>query len=461
MKYLSKKNTKIIFSIFIGIVFSIFASYVSALTSRPLNVNIDAPDSIDVGTSPQTKGDPNIPSEGQISLKSFLSGFIPNTDSNCSSDDSIDYSYINENGAMSIGRCSPLSGITLDIKGKTGVKGTIRSTRLAHEEDVNVPICTSISGEISLCSESILYEYEENTDNIYPLVIPQGVSSITVTLYGGGGAGYGDLNKSGYDADGEDSLIRGKDVSLIASGGKSAKGLNTFGEGGEVFTSISNNKASITTSNDGGDGENPPTHSTLNPTIVLSGNCSGTTYYLMQGGLGNIGGKGGAPYGAGKASGGSAGNFAPLSGSGWSFTNGGNINCNLASTTSDDHLQGDAVNNRPGGDGADGAFPSGGGAGFGGKGGFSGLVVSCENHDGNPIKCNGGISGAGGGAGAYIYANINVSGGEIFYIKVGGGGEPKNSSCVGINCNRNQLGGGAVSGNGGDGKVEVSFNYSQ
>lgn len=467
MIFISKKFTKTISAIFIGLVLAFGASYVSALTARPADINTNAPDAIDTSSTSQTKGDPGSPSYGQISLKQFLGGFVSNT--TCASDDSTDYTLINENGAMSIGRCLVGSGITLDIKGKTGVKGTIRALRLAHTEDAKVPVCADVTGALTLCGETL--EYTE--PGVYGIYIPRGVTSINVSMYGAGGSGYGTANAGSSNGDGEESFFKGNGISIQADGGKGAKGADSYGLGGSV--SVNGVGIDVITQANGGDGENPPSFNDQ-PISVKTGTCYSTNYYLLKtnyyllkGGTGNVGGKGGAPYQGDKVNGGSGGEGGPLSGSGWSFTNGDpdaqytTLNCVLADTTSDGNNIGNSnlYNNRPGGDGVD-APMSGGGSGFGGKGGVSALIDNqiCSGISSNPNSCYGGDSGAGGGAGAYVNANVDVSSGQVFYIKVGKGGEPKMQSCIGQYCERDQLGGGALSGKGGNGKVVVSYNYN-
>ena len=137
------------------------------------------------------------------------------------------------------------------------------------------------------------------------------------------------------------------------------------------------------------------------------------------------------------------------------------LDCNKKDTTSDNHVPADMKNNRPGGNGVNGATLSAGGSGFGGKGGVSASTdtSTCNNVYPSSELCKGQISSSGGGAGSYIYATVPVSSSQVFYIKAGRGGVPQIKSCTGTGCEKNELGGGAVSGKGGPGKVKVEFIY--
>ncbi len=419
-----------------------------------------------MGGIDQTKGETNQPAGGQISVKSLIAGFVTQgTDSS-----PVDYTRINDLGYMSVGRYAPGTGIVLDVKGKTsGTKGTIRALRLAHSMNVNVPICASLTGGIGLCGESLEYNTVKNSQGvdesgIYSLVIPPGVSSLQVTLRGAGGAGYGEKNIETYKDDGDASFFVGENASFIANGGRGAESFSVPGVGGQAVASVS-----VTASAKGGDGGNPPSF-TGTQSVLITGPCNSTNFYLVKGGSGNTGGKGGAPYQGSQATGGTGGPGGPTAGTAWNFTNGSGesmgtyLNCSEVYNTSDTHQSGSEENNRIGGNGVDGALGAGG-SGFGGQGGESALADAsdCSNFS-NPLICKGGDSVAGGGAGAYINATINVNQGEIFYIKTGRGGIPQYSTCNGslydiMACKKSKRGGGAISGKGGHGQVLVQFNY--
>lgn len=479
MRNLSKKFSKTTVAILLGFVIALSASYVSALMSRPANTNTPAPEVIDVSSSDQTIGDPSVPAYGQLTVRKLLAGFIPKSsdDINCPSqepDRPMDYAYINEYGKMAIGRCVPGSNISLDIKGKTGVLGSIRALRLAHTENAKVPVCASLTGSLELCGENMEYNPTEVSNGvyesgIYSLVIPDGVQSVSVTLRGGGGAGYGNENINSYADDGDPSFFVGTNVSLVANGGQGASYLYNGASGGIVATSDPNGIVSTLISQNGGSGGDPGDDFGIEPTPIKSSICSGATYFILKGGSGGTGGKGGAPYQGSQATAGVGSSGGPTSGSNWNFLSGDPdagstyVNCNEALKTSDDKQVAGTENNRIGGNGVNGAL-SAGGSGFGGQGGASAVdsTQDCSNLN-NPAICAGGSGGAGGGAGAYISATVEVNPGEIFYIKVGKGGVSQTSSCTGsysVSCKKEKAGGGAISGNGGNGQVKIQYDYN-
>lgn len=477
MKKIPKKIIQISIAVFIGAVLSIGASYVSALTARPADINTNAPNAIDVSSTGQTKGDPANSSGGQLSLKNLIVGFISNTSSTESSP--VNYSRINDLGYMSVGRYAPGTGVTLDIKGfPSGAKGTIRALRLAHTEDVKVPLCAGLTGTLELCGENLEFLPKKDSNGkyesgLYSLIIPEGVSTLKVTLKGAGGAGYGENNKNNYADDGDASFFSGDDVYLVANGGQGASSFVSSAQGGNPVVSISNGKdvTGSVTSSSGGVGEVTSFSYIGSSSLLKTGTCNNTTYYVVKGGIGNGGGKGGASYQGSQAVGGTAGPSGPISGSGWNFIIGGDaggtsIDCNQIDQTSDDFEVSPSENNRIGGNGKDGADGDGG-SGFGGQGGASALTDAsdCSNLA-DPFLCVGGISASGGGAGAYINATINVNPGEIFYIKAGRGGVPQYDACTSGNystimyCKKSKIGGGAISGKGGNGKVTIEFDYT-
>lgn len=467
MQKIPRKIIQTSLAIFIGVFIAISASYISALTSRPGDINTNAPNTIDVGTTNQTKGDPLNPDGGQLSLKSLIAGHVT----------SVNFSRINDLGYMSLGRLAPGSGIALDIKGKDGgAKGTIRALRLAHTADAKVPLCATANGRLELCGENLEFNATKDTNgnyesSIYSLVIPPGVSYLNVTVLGAGGAGYGEDNIGTYGDDGDDSFFAGKDVTLLANGGKGADSFKNTISGGEAIATPSSTNSRVTALglHNGGNGETRSYSYVGSSSVVTTGTCSGATYYLVQGGAGDTGGKGGASYVGAQVSGGVGSSGGPLSGYQWDFNSltWPYIDCNLIITSSDDHQTNSSEdNNRIGGNGVDGGLGDGG-SGFGGQGGASALADTSDcSIFTNPYLCKGQKSGSGGGAGAYITSTIKVNEGEVFYIKVGRGGVPQYTACSGsyadiMTCKKNkEAGGGAVSGKGGNGKVTVQFDYN-
>ncbi len=479
-----KKILKIILkpasAIFLGIAIALTASYASAFL-RSASISTSVTKLVDAGSGNQTKGEPLDSNFGRLWLKSLLVGTIPG--GTPADDTPVDFARINEVGSMSVGRPNAGSGIVLDILEKKDgnnnivIKGTIRALDFKRNTAGKIPLCASLIGVIERCGQSIEFDpiapsSSDSESGIYSLIIPEGVTALNVYLWGAGGAGYGSANVETFGDDGDSSFFEGANVSLTANGGAGSIISNVAGKGGEAITYITSGGATIYTKANGGDGEIPPSSFNGNPTSVKTGSCGGTTYYVLRGGTGNIGGKGGAPYQGSKVNGGTGGKGGPISsveyggGSYWNFLTGDPdsqtyLDCNKKDTTSDNHVPADMKNNRPGGNGVNGATLSAGGSGFGGKGGVSASTdtSTCNNVYPSSELCKGQISSSGGGAGSYIYATVPVSSSQVFYIKAGRGGVPQIKSCTGTGCEKNELGGGAVSGKGGPGKVKVEFIY--
>ncbi len=439
----------------LGIVFALGASYVSAM-SRPADISTPAPEVLNVGEATQVK-------PGLISLLGFTAGDYADKDN-------FNYTAIDKLGIMSIGKKETpefSKGISLDIAGTTGILGTIRSKDL--ESSGLKEVCADSTGKIIFCTkakELVSADSEEPT--YYGLMVPEGVKSITVEMYGGGGSGYGKANSNTGVDNGQSSYIIGDGVSIVAEGGQGADIYSTGGKGGKVV--ITGSGVSVEAKQEDANGSAPGSF-TANPSQYgSSSTCSGTVYSTIKGANGNVGGKGGKPYNGSNASGGSAGSAGPTSGTykskSWNFniintetnpqTN--RTNCDYATQSSDEYVPSQYINNRPGGNGASGASYGAGGAGFGGKGGLSAVYSGAIN---NCTKCFGGDGSAGGGAGAYVKAKFNTQAGSTYYVKVGNGGKHAGYSCNGgggSNSCLNDLGGGATPGAGYSGYVKVTYN---
>lgn len=468
MKEFFKNLSKNIFLIALGLILAITFSYVSAYT-KPATTSTNSPEVLNIGTSPQTK-------DGEIDLFAFLAGNFQNAGSITPS---YNFLAINSDGKMAIGSGTPpssSSNTALDIVGTTGVKGTIRIKNLERSGGSgNREIYADSSGKIVYAG---LKEFTNTTQEseYKSFIVPDGVTSVTIEVYGAGGAGYQDSNVDrSWIVNGDNSYVVGNDrsggsFSIVASGGQAPINFASTGAGGSASTSSTNNKIksvpSAITSN-GGNGGAPS--STWSGTAVrwgLAGNCSGTSYSVMRGKVGNTGGSGGAPYGGSGVSGGAGASPDPNS----SFSGGYNFltvnntpDCNYKDTISSDYLRTALTLVVAGNNGSNGASYGAGGSSFGGGGGRSGVVPS-----GSTIITDlAGIQSAyGGGAGGYAKATVNTNGGETFYIKIGHKGVPE------VNCLTSQppFGGGstlpyckdlkslgALSGSGVGGYVKITY----
>lgn len=439
---------KTLFIIF-GLSLAIGASYVSA-TSRPSSTSTNGPTTLNTGINDQTK-------PGSVRTLAFIAG-----DYISQAKLGFNFMLINNLGVMSLGRNdTPASSLKLglDIGATTGIKGTIRVKDL--ESSGTKEVCVDANGKLIFCKGEKAFVSTNYASDYYGFMVPDGVTSMTIEMYGAGGAGYSKNNiNTGID-DGQSSYIIGDGVNIVAEGGKGADSSSAGGKGGAVITA-DKSKASNISEVSGGDGTAPGSYNPSPIQIGSSDNCIGVTYMVVKGADGNIGGKGGKPYNGANSNGGYAGDAAPTYGNTWNFNTTSSfiqdpVDCNYAGQTSDDYVASQYKNNRPGGDGSDGASYGAGGAGFGGKGGLSAVDINTSNC----TKCLGGQASSGGGAGAYVKADISTKSGATYYLKVGYRGLPASVSCSGsggTNTCLNDLGGGAKSGSGADGYIKITYN---
>jgi hypothetical protein len=443
-KNIAQKSLFVIF----GLLLAVGASYVSA-TSRPSNTSSNGPVTLNTGTSDQTK-------PGSLKTLAFIAGDYASQNKT-----GINFALIDNLGIMSIGRNNTPSsslGLGLDIGATTGIKGTIRAKDL--ESSGTREVCVDANGKLIFCSKEKEFVSTNYASDYYGLMVPDGVTSMTVEVYGAGGAGYAKDNIQTGTDDGQSSYIIGDGVTIIAEGGKGADSSTAGGKGGDAI--FSGSKITSQTKTIGGDGTTPGTYNPTPIQIGSSDKCGGINYMVVKGADGNVGGKGGKPYNGANSNGGYAGDAAPTYGSSWNFNTTSSfiqdpVDCNYVSQTSDDYVASQYKNNRPGGDGENGASYGAGGAGFGGKGGLSAVDININNC----AKCLGGQASSGGGAGAYAKATFSTNAGATYYLKVGYRGIPKTPSCsgsMGTNTCLNDLGGGAKSGSGADGYIKITYN---
>jgi len=461
MKIFQNQNLKQkILALFLGIFLAVGVSYVSAMT-RPGDINTNSPEVLHTGktpTDPQNK-------DGLLGVKSFIAGSYANPPI-------YNMASFDQYGALAIGKLiDSASGIALDIKGTDGIKGSIKIKDLAGASART--ICADSNGKILICtggtggSNGMVQFFNDTTvDKLEYFVVPDGVTSLSVTVHGAGGAGFGDQNlTSGLD-DGGSSFFKGVNssnspVEVVAYGGRGVFSLDSpypikapFSTLGVTILSGDSKLGEI--------GGSPNLITDIDP-IVLPNSatevCNGSTYYIVLGGNGRSGGTGGEAFGGNKTNGGSGGSRTPIfnltNTIGFATGSPSKPNCTYKDKTSDDYINtGAEYFYRKGGDGINGAYGAGG-SGFGGTGGATGILLntySCQ-------ICKGGDGSAGGGSGAYVKAsNISVIPGQVFFIKTGGKGVPQDS-CISYNfvtCN-NKTGGGAMSGSGGGGYVIINY----
>lgn len=320
------------------------------------------------------------------------------------------------------------------------------SIRLSSLNIPGVQVCADTTGMLVSCGVSE-YKYPGGT-----FTVPSGVSSITVEVWGAGGAGYGVGNGSGQNG-GDTKFIHATNSSLAsitAKGGGASTAKNTGGSGassgtvsGSRVTSIANQAGTS-----GGNGSSGGSRTT-------STACSSGT--IIVGGAGGIGGVGGH---AGNSS--NPGANTPGGDGGHRGTTLKEVNCDSNVLVTSDFKGGIGF---LGDVGLLGTFGSGG-SGAGGRGGDSSndfdnnVSTSCGASGGS--ACTASQQGyAGGGGGGYIKATISVMAGESYTVTVPHGGTPAAATESGTCWLNYHYSGtcisGATSGVGGDGFVRVTF----
>ncbi len=269
------------------------------------------------------------------------------------------------------------------------------------------------------------------TGNDQSFTVPAGVTSLTVKLWGAGGAGggyhagieTGGKGGSGAFVTGTLAVTPGEILTLVVAGGGNANGSATYGGGagaglegagsGGGRSAIRRALAEVVTAGGGGGGS-------TNQTDPISANIPGGAGGLTTGSSGadgtdydNTGTRVGGGGGGTQASGGAGGAGAFF---------GGNAG------TAGSMLTGGSGGNVYGGGGGGGYFGGGGG------GGSSGLD-----------------SGGGGGGGSSFLANLTASGGSAAGSADTPGGTADADYVAGIGT------GGVANGNGGNGRIVLSY----
>ncbi len=454
MKKLSTNFLKNITAIFFGICIALVASHVMAV-ARPTSVTTQGIVVLHTGGN-QTK-------DGSISVNTFMAGdYASTTNENVAVIDIV--------GRMAVGKKTTTTGIALDVKGTTGILGTIRSSALAFSGSGLRPLCTSDKGVIILCGTTEFTvtkttNPDTKTSTYTYFVIPPGVTSMQVEMFAGGGAGWTESNGAKTSDDGDSSYVKGNGIDLTVWGGTGAVNHTTSvgGKGGQLVNNSSSGKVTINTNKSGEDGTGATLASGGIPNQEgPTKRCSGVDYYPMRGGPGTYGGLGGkaGPYG-GKASGGASG-IAGYMGSSeyqnpsttWSFKG-------TTDYTSDGYMSGNydgaRVLDRLGKAGANGVLGGGGGGG-GSAGGVSALsdTSDCSGLSGSDNCKGSSLYGTGGGAGGYVKATLTVTPGEALYIKVGTGGVADPNACGGNN-QQSCFSMPKTGGSGGDGYIKITY----
>lgn len=273
----------------------------------------------------------------------------------------------------------------LAVSGGADVQGNIKSDTLASTGTKKV--CADSTGVLGLCSGdtfSFIYTSDGN------LVIPSNISSMTVELWGGGGASQSRITGN---SDGGDTSFNDYGTKIIAGGGK--KGTSSGGGAGGTYTAPSDSKYTYITKTNGSSGTAGGTAGGmhLNDPIVC-----GSIYI---GDTAGAGGAGGASGGVSGPSGGTVGSPGSITG----ISCGSNV------------IHGGSY----GGSGTTPASYGVGGSGIGGTGGSSG-----DTYSGDP-QLTGENGFSGGGGGAYIKVTISVTAGEYYSFTVGRGGQAYNT----------------------------------
>lgn len=358
--------------------------------------------------------------------------------------------------------------------------------RLAEISTAGVAVCADSKGTIIKCQTATFSHSGDDTKpyETYTYKVPDGVTNITVELYGAGGAGYFESTSS-YDrspdnysgcgktsggkyncASGGSAFfydIDGSTKILQAKGGQVATGKHTGGKGGVAVTNSHTKIVSSTkTEENGGDGGSGDSGKSSDTSQTFNCGTYGP-YTATIGGGGGVGGHGGRSSSAGGLT---PGGFGGRGGFSLLDLYPSNVKCDEFHSA----YEGKGSLSVGGSDGQFGA----GGSGAGGIGGFSDRggdfgVTSGTPNDKDSLcaygaNCPSSEQGyAGGGGGGYTKAQLNVKGGETYIIKLSHGGEiqgfTENKGTVWCyyqtkwTCN-----GGSYSGNGSGAYAKVTVN---
>ncbi len=319
--------------------------------------------------------------------------------------------------------------------------------RLAEISTAGVAVCADSKGTIIKCQTATFSHSGDDTKpyETYTYKVPEGVTKITVELYGAGGAGYFvsansyDRSPDNYNTNGNSCGKKsggnyscasggsaffydtdGSKIILQAKGGQVATGKHTGGNGG---TKVTNSHSKIISSTlteesggNGGAGENGINYTTS----ILK--CGTNNYTVRIGGEGGIGGYGGKSSNVGSLT---PGGFGGKRGSSLL-----EVDPNLVCFEQNSFKDGKGYLSEGAVDGQFGA----GGSGAGGIGGHSDRGGDLEVSNGTPYdkdslcaygaNCPNAEQGyAGGGGGGYTKAQLDVKGGETYILKLSHGGD--------------------------------------
>lgn len=352
--------------------------------------------------------------------------------------------------------------------------------RLAEISTAGVAVCADSNGTIIKCQTATFSHSGDDTKpyETYTYKVPDGVTKITVELYGAGGAGYfdgansydrspdnysgcGKTSGGNYNCSSGGSAFfydtNGSTQILQAKGGQVATGKHTGGKGGAAVTN-SHTKivSSAKTEENGGDGGSGDSGKSSDTSQTFKCSQSGPNYTATIGGEGGVGGYGGRSSSAGGLTPGGFGGRG-----GFSLLDlSGDRKCEQVYSA---YLGKGSLSIG----GSDGQFGSGG-SGAGGIGGYSDRGGDLDNDNDslcvNNSKCTTSEQGyAGGGGGGYTKAQLEVKGGETYVLKLSHGGEvqgfTENKGTVWCyyqtkwTCN-----GGSYSGNGSGAYAKVTVN---
>lgn len=364
----------------------------------------------------------------------------------------------------------PLSGGLTNPQNSLDVRGAIRLSEL---KQANKQVCANKDGDIIDCGFDEFY-YGKNCVGScnqavtkHKFVVPPGVTSIQVELWGAGGMGYFEDASSFYNRSpdnfstclqgnyqypdtyycpsGGSSYFydtNGSTILARAYGGKAPSASNTGGAGGTKDIPNNSKVTDITpsglgTGSAGGVGENGLS------AIVSNIVCGNTTYSIRDGKMGGNGGAGGSSGSKGATIIGPQGGFPGIS-----------ANCSILS----------APNNGfpfKGIDGIDGIRGSGG-SGASGHGGSAYADLynnTCYNNN-----CLDSLSGySGGGGGGYAKIQVTVTPGTTYTLDLSHGGDfaygyvPSVSGLVCDYVSKSSCGQNTKSGKGGDGFARISY----
>ncbi len=381
-------------------------------------------------------------------------------------------------GSVLLGNSSlmfPTAGAKLDIfgslytkgitsEGNTAITGNLstKSVSLSGVSSTTTPqkVCVSSTGQLNICPINTNVRIFDTSGS---WTVPTGVNSVTVEVWGAGGAGYTNISSNSQTSP-TNTVFQGTNISVTANAGTNANSGGN-GTGGSASVSGGRSTSLVSEIHTGGNG-GVPAYNQLDQ-LIGDYNCPSNPYFFRYGSDGGDGAIGGASY---------LGVQTITAGRKAASLSDAQQYCSLIPAAPNFYGNSNPANIQNGVfQSANGAIPGGGGStpgggtgnygfyGSGSSGTFQGpsqvcpyyLVTNpgrdyCSGEESTQIRV--GLPGStqintarGGGAGGYIKITLPVTPNEQFTYTIGQGGT------------RGTTVSGVTNGSGGNGRVKITY----